>query len=267
VPADNSLYEDLDDWWDPNGNVAGLHAMNPVRSGYALEVLSRELGPPDGTRVLDVGCGGGILVEALLRAGWNVVGVDAAVGALERASTHGREQGLETICIGALGERLPFPDDAFDAVMSSDFLEHVDDIGSVVRECARVLAPGAVFLFDAINRTWLTLLFHIGVLQTIRKLVPDGTHDWRQFVRPEELEEAMRAAGLQPIEMRGLGPAHPIRFGLRILFRRNGWNPMPRFRLGSSLLGSYIGYARKPRAITCPGVSRSSGQERRLPGP
>jgi hypothetical protein len=86
-------------------------------------------------------------------------------------------------------------------------------------------------------------------------------------VRPEELEEAMRAAGLQAIEMRGLGPAHPLRFGLRILFRRNGWNPMPRFRLGSSLLGSYIGYAKKPRAVTYPATSRASEPGRRLPAP
>ncbi|MGH9335375.1 MAG: methyltransferase domain-containing protein, partial [Vicinamibacteria bacterium] len=116
MPADNSLYESLEDWWDPTGAVAGLHAMNPARSRYVLDVLRIRLGPPSRElALLDVGCGGGLLVEPLLRAGWRVIGVDAALGALRRASTHGREQGLATLYVAALAEKLPFADRSFAA--------------------------------------------------------------------------------------------------------------------------------------------------------
>jgi 2-polyprenyl-6-hydroxyphenyl methylase/3-demethylubiquinone-9 3-methyltransferase len=145
----------------------------------------------------------------------------------------------------ARGEQLPFEDGVFSAVVSSDFLEHVDDLDVVVQESARVLAPGGVFLYDTINRTWLTRIFHVGVLQEWRKLVPPRTHDWRQFVRPSELEAIMRSAGLQPVETLGLFPVHPTRFALHLLTHKKGRDKMPAFRIGSSTSGSYIGYAVK----------------------
>lgn len=246
MSADNSIYETLDDWWDPTGSVAGLHAMNPARVGYFRAVLEARLGPRlRGRRLLDVGCGGGLLTEELVKAGVLATGVDLAEGALRSAFAHARSRRLEPRYVRALGERLPFEDGSFSAVVSSDFLEHVGDLAAVVRECARVLAPGGVFLYDTINRTWLTRLFHVGLVQEWRKLVPPGTHDWRQFVRPAELEAAMRAAGLKPVERRGLGPVHPLRFALHLLTHRKGQDRMPPFRIGSSTAGSYVGYAVK----------------------
>lgn len=246
MPADNTIYETLDDWWDSTGSVAGIHAMNPARAGYFLAVIREKLGLPlRGLRVLDVGCGGGILTEKLLEAGILATGVDLAMGALRCALVHARSRGFEPRYIQARGERLPFEDGAFSAVVNSDFLEHVDDLDAVVQECARVLAPGGIFLYDTINRTWLTRLFHIGVLQEWRKLVPARTHDWHQFVRPAELDAAMLAAGLEPVETRGLGPVHPLRFALHLLSHRRGKDPMPPFRIGCSTAGSYVGYAVK----------------------
>ncbi|MFQ5739690.1 MAG: bifunctional 2-polyprenyl-6-hydroxyphenol methylase/3-demethylubiquinol 3-O-methyltransferase UbiG, partial [Acidobacteriota bacterium] len=201
--------------------------------------------PPEELSVLEVGCGGGLLSEELLRAGVSVTGVDLAGGALRHAMLHARSEGVEPRYVQAPAEALPFREKTFAAVLSSDFLEHVQDIRACVQECARVLSPGGVFLYDTINRTWLTRIFHVGVLQKWRKLVPPNTHDWRQFIRPRELEKAMRACGLQPVEKRGLHPAHPIRFALHLLTHRKGRDRMPPFRIVSSTAGSYLGYALK----------------------
>ncbi|MGH9463049.1 MAG: bifunctional 2-polyprenyl-6-hydroxyphenol methylase/3-demethylubiquinol 3-O-methyltransferase UbiG [Vicinamibacteria bacterium] len=246
VPADNSIYEWLDDWWDPTGSVAGIHAMNPPRVQYFFDVLQARFGRDlSGLRVLDVGCGGGLLTEELLRRGLHVTGADIVEGALRRATEHARSGGLMPLYVRARGERLPFSDATFSAVLSSDFLEHVGDLHDVVREAARVLAPGGLFLYDTINRTWLTLLFRVGILQEWRKLVPLRTHDWRQFVTPRELEAAMRAQGLRPMETRGLSPAQPIRFALHLLKHKKGRDRLPPFRIGKKVSGSYVGYATK----------------------
>lgn len=246
MPADNTIYETLDDWWDPTGSVAGIHAMNPARAEYFCAVIEARLGAPvRGLRLLDVGCGGGLLTEELLQEGIQAIGADAAGGALRCARDHARSRGLEPLYVRTVGESLPFDDGTFSCVVSCDFLEHVDDLGSVVRECARVLAPEGLFLYDTINRTWLTRLFHVGLLQEWRKLVPPDTHDWRQFVRPAELHAALRAAGLEPVETRGLQPVHPLRFAAHLLTHRRGKDRMPPFRIGSFLSGSYVGYAVK----------------------
>lgn len=246
MPADNSIYQTLDDWWDPTGSLAGIHAMDPARVGYFRGVLEGRFGPDlRGLRLLDVGCGGGILTEDFLRLGVFATGVDVAEKALRCAASHARAGSLKPIYVRARGERLPFADATFSAVVSSDFLEHVDDVRELVREGARLLEPGGLFLYDTINRTWLTLLFHIGILQEWRKLVPPRTHDWRQFVKPSELDATLRAEGLHPVETRGLFPAQPLRFALHLLRHRKGRDRMPPFRIGDWTVGSYVGYATK----------------------
>lgn len=245
VPADNSIYEWLD-WWDPTGPVAGIHAMNPARAGYFLGVLESRFGRDlSGLRVLDLGCGGGLLTEELLRRGVLATGVDMAEGALGRATEHARSGGLSPLYVRGRGERLPLLDASFSAVVCSDFLEHVDDVRVVLRESARVLAPGGLYLYDTINRTWLTRVFHVGLLQEWRRLVPPRTHDWGQFVTPGELTTAMRAEGLRPIETLGLRPARPLRFALRLVWHKKGRDRMPPFRIGGGVSGSYVGYATK----------------------
>ena len=134
---------------------------------------------------------------------------------------------------------------SFPVVMTSDFLEHVEDLTSVMRQCARVLAPGGLFLYDTINRTWLTRIFHIGVLQEWRRLVPEDTHDWRQFIKPRELEATMKNVDIHPVETLGLFPVAPIRFALHLLRHRRGRDTMPAFRIGAWTGGSYVGYGVK----------------------
>ena len=225
--------------------------MNPPRAGYFRSVLERELGPAFRRReILDVGCGGGLLTEELLRAGIRVTGIDIAERALRIARDHARQQGLDPRYARGRAEELPFADGSFAAVVSSDFLEHVDSLDAVVGECARVLESGGIFLFDTINRTWLTRVFHIGLLQEWRNLVPPHTHDWRQFIRPFELAGVLRRAGLAPVETRGLTPVHPIRFGLHLMIHRKGKDRMPPFHVSDSISGSYLGYAVKQGEVT-----------------
>ena len=246
MPADNSIYDTLEDWWDPTGSVAGIHAMNPARAGYFRDVLQARFGPDlSGVRILDVGCGGGLLTEELLRLGAITIGVDQAEAAVRCASAHARSRSLCSKYVRARGEQLPFEDGSFPAVVTSDFLEHVEDLTAITRECARVLAPGGLFLYDTINRTWLTRVFHIGVLQEWKRLVPEGTHDWRQFVRPSELRATMKNAQVRPVETRGLFPADPVRFALHLLKHKRGRDTMPAFRVGSWTAGSYVGYGVK----------------------
>ena len=246
MPADNSIYDTLDDWWDPTGSVAGIHAMNPARAGYFRGVLQARFGRDlSGVRVLDVGCGGGLLTEELLRLGAIAIGVDQAEAAVRCATAHAHSGSLCPRYVRARGEQLPFEDGSFPVVMTSDFLEHVDDLTSVIQESARVLAPGGLFLYDTINRTWLTRIFHIGVLQEWRRLVPEGTHDWRQFIRPCELEAAMKKVGLRPVETLGLFPVSPVRFALHLLRHKRDRDTMPAFRIGSWTAGSYVGYGVK----------------------
>jgi 2-polyprenyl-6-hydroxyphenyl methylase / 3-demethylubiquinone-9 3-methyltransferase len=253
MPVDNTIYETLDDWWDPTGSVAGIHAMNPARASYFCSALRTVLGTDWTTRpILDVGCGGGLLTEELARAGARVTGIDLAGRALRIARDHAGLQNLTPSYVRAAAERIPFPDETFAAVLSSDFLEHVTDLALVVRECARVLAPGGVFLFDTINRTWFTSLFHINLLQEWRAIVPANTHDWHRFIKPTELAALMRAAGLEPVQTRGLFPVHPIRFGLHLLRHRFGKDRMPPFRVCSVTAGSYLGYGVKGAARRFP---------------
>ena len=246
MPADNSIYETLDDWWDSTGSVAGIHAMNPARARYFRGVLEARLGPDlSGVRVLDVGCGGGLLTEELLRLGAIAIGVDQAEAAVRCATTHAHSGGLLSRYVRARGEQLPFEDRSFPVVMTSDFLEHVENLSSVMRECARVLAPGGLFLYDTINRTWLTRIFHVGVLQEWRRLVPEGTHDWRQFIKPCELEATMKNVDVRPVETLGLFPVDPVRFALHLLKHKRGRDTMPAFRIGAWTGGSYVGYGVK----------------------
>jgi 2-polyprenyl-6-hydroxyphenyl methylase/3-demethylubiquinone-9 3-methyltransferase len=237
---DLGYFGDLDAlWWDPAGPAGVLHAMNPARIGFYLAALER----PRGRLVLDAGCGGGLVAKSLAEAGAVVVGVDrlpACVEVARRAVPAGFRPAVAEL------ERLPFADASFDAVVAADVLEHVPDLPAAVAELARVLRPGGSFLFDTINRTpwaWLTAL--LGA-ERLAGLVPRGTHDWRLFIRPAELDLLLRRAGLAAAATAGLAPR--IRPGdvARVLLGRR-LSPPP-FAVGRGRRALWLGHYRKGTA-------------------
>jgi 2-polyprenyl-6-hydroxyphenyl methylase / 3-demethylubiquinone-9 3-methyltransferase len=251
---DNEYYEGMDElWWDPTGPAAILHAINQPRVGFYL----KELGHLDGRLVLDAGCGGGLVARELAAAGAGVVGVDRSLGSLGVARRAvgrrgpGNPEGVPR-SIGSFHpaqgrlERLPFADGSFDAVVAADVLEHLPDLPAAVQEVTRVLAPGGSFLFDTINRTpwaWFTAVFG---LEQVLRIVPRGTHDWRLFIRPAELDRLLRRAGLEPVELCGLAPKiGPGVVARGLLTRRID---IPSFATGNGRRASYLGHYRKAPA-------------------
>jgi len=252
---DNEYYEGMDElWWDPAGPAAILHAINRPRVDFYL----KELGDLTGRRVLDAGCGGGLVARELAAAGAEVVGVDRSLGSLgvaRRAVDGRRGPGNPTGGPRSIGsfrpvqgrlERLPFADGDFDAVVAADVLEHLPDLPAAVAELARVLAPGGGFVFDTVNRTswsWFTAVFG---LEQVLRMVPRGTHDWRLFIRPEELDRLLRGASLQPVTLTGLAPRiGPGVVARGLLTRRID---VPTFAAGDGRRASYLGHYRKAAA-------------------
>ena len=235
---DNEYYEGMDElWWDPAGPAVILHAINRPRVGFYLD----ELGDLRGRLVLDAGCGGGLVARELAAAGAEVVGIDRSLGSLgvaRRAVRRGQFRPAQ----GRL-ERLPFAGGSFDVVVAADVLEHLPDLPAAVAELARVLAPGGSFVFDTINRTpWAWFVAVFGLEQVLR-MVPRGTHDWRLFIRPAELDRLLRRAGLEPVELRGLAPQiGPGVVARGLLTRRID---VPSFATGNGRRASYLGHYRK----------------------
>ena len=159
-----------------------------------------------GRDVLDLGCAGGFMAEALALRGANVTGIDPAEDAIDAARAHARESGLRIGYDVGAGEALPYESASFDAVVCVDVLEHVADLAKVLSEVVRTLRPGGLFLFDTINRTLLARLATITVAEDVLRLLPRGKHDPAMFVRPAELRAAMPRAGLVPGAITGLGP-------------------------------------------------------------
>jgi 2-polyprenyl-6-hydroxyphenyl methylase/3-demethylubiquinone-9 3-methyltransferase len=233
-------YDDADQaWWDPAGPARLLHAMNPVRLGFYLE----QLGAPTGRRVLDAGCGGGLVAAGLAEAGADVIGLDASVPSLAVA---GRAVPKRFAPVAGALERVPLADGCVDAVVAADVLEHVGDLPAVVGELARVLVPGGLLLFDTINRT--PEAWFLGVLgaERIVGLVPRGTHDRRLLIRPVELDRLLTGAGLVPVTVTGLRPRIGPAGVLRGLVTRR-LDP-PAFERTRGLRVSYLGAYRKAAA-------------------
>jgi 2-polyprenyl-6-hydroxyphenyl methylase / 3-demethylubiquinone-9 3-methyltransferase len=256
LPVDNLLYDRLAaDWWDDRGLLHALAALNPARFGYMRRVLIDELHlTPTGLRVLDVGCGGGLLAEEFARLGCAVTGVDPSEESLAAARAHAAGQGLAIEYRTGRGEELPFADESFDVVYCCDVLEHVDDLRQVIAESSRVLRTGGVYLYDTINRTPRSWLVVIELLQQCRwtALLPPRLHDWHMFIRPAELGLLLEQHGLRTGGLTGLKPrANPLSL-LRTLRRRKRGRlsyreAMERMDLGESpdTSISYLGYARK----------------------
>ena len=189
-------------WWDPASEMFGpLHAINPLRLGWIEEMT----GGLAGKRVVDVGCGGGILTEAMATAGASVLGIDLGAKALGVAKLHKLESGTAAeyrlISAEALAAEQPA---SFDAVTCMELLEHVPDPASTVAACASLAKPGATVLFSTINRNLRSYLFAVIGAEYVLRLLPRGTHDYARFVQPAELAALGRRAGLAPAGITGM---------------------------------------------------------------
>jgi len=209
VSVDNTIYErDAAGWWSDDCHLVLLKGIVPARIELLREAWTDALGRElEGAELLDVGCGGGLSAEELARQGCRVTGIDPSPGSIATAREHAAESDLEIDYAVGAGEELPFADASFDVVSCCDVLEHVDDVAAVLAEAARVLRPGGLFFYDTINRTWLSRLIAIRLLQNWSWLAiaPPDLHSWDRFIRPAELNEALAQAGLVPEAQHGLG--------------------------------------------------------------
>jgi 2-polyprenyl-6-hydroxyphenyl methylase/3-demethylubiquinone-9 3-methyltransferase len=187
-------------WWDPNGEARPLHDLNPARLGYVAERVKL-----DGAEVLDVGCGGGLLSEALASRGARVTALDLSPEVLEAARLHLYESGLKVDyreqSVESLADECPA---RFDVITCMEMLEHVPDPASVVEACARLLKPGGRLFLSTLNRTPAAFGLAIVGAEYLMRLLPRGTHRYAQFIRPSELAGAIRGAGLELEDVSGL---------------------------------------------------------------
>lgn len=202
--ADNKEIEKFDrvsqTWWDPKGEMGTLHTINPLRTNFIMERLT-ERNP----RILDVGCGGGILSEALAKAGAQVTGLDLSEASIQVAKQHARQQGLEIdYRFESVQDVAQQQAGTFDAVTCMEMLEHVPEPGRVVAACAQALKPGGQAFFSTINRTPKAFLFAIVGGEYILRLLPRGTHTYSKLIRPQELKGWNREAGLEFVRLASL---------------------------------------------------------------
>ncbi len=187
-------------WWDPTSEFRPLHEINPLR----LEWINARV-PLAGKRVIDIGCGGGILTEAMARKGAQATGIDLSDKALKVADLHGLESGVtvryEKIAAEDMALREP---GSFDVVTCMEMLEHVPDPAAIVRACAQLVKPGGHVFFSTINRNPKSYLFAIIGAEYLLRLLPRGTHDFAKFIQPAELGQFIRNAGLDLDGMRGM---------------------------------------------------------------
>jgi 2-polyprenyl-6-hydroxyphenyl methylase/3-demethylubiquinone-9 3-methyltransferase len=200
-----------DTWWDPRGKMGVLHKFNPVRLGFIKDAACRQFGRDGrrldslaGLRILDIGCGGGILCEPLARIGAQVVGADPAAPNIEAAKLHAAEAGLAVDYRATTAEALADAGERFDVVLAMEVVEHVADLSLFVGRCAEMVRPGGLMIAATINRTLKSFALAIVGAEYVLRWLPRGTHQWDKFVTPNELEAALARHGLSVIEEAGV---------------------------------------------------------------
>ncbi|PSF14390.1 bifunctional 3-demethylubiquinol 3-O-methyltransferase/2-polyprenyl-6-hydroxyphenol methylase [Marinobacter fuscus] len=216
-------------WWDPSSEFKPLHDINPLRLNYIDERVSLA-----GKRALDVGCGGGLLAEGMALRGAHVTGIDMGEAPLSVAKLHGMESGVTVDYRQTTVEELArHPEHAgqYDVVTCLEMLEHVPDPASVIRACASMLRPGGDLFVSTINRNPKSFLFAIVGAEYVMNLLPKGTHEWKKFIRPSEMSDYLRAAGLDVCELTGMT-----------------YNPITKiYKLGRDVDVNYLMHARDSR--------------------
>ncbi|MFL6821659.1 MAG: bifunctional 2-polyprenyl-6-hydroxyphenol methylase/3-demethylubiquinol 3-O-methyltransferase UbiG [Xanthobacteraceae bacterium] len=199
------------EWWDPRGKMAMLHRFNPVRLAFIkqsacrhFERDERRLDALAGLRVLDIGCGGGILSEPLARLGAEVVGADPSQTNIEAAKLHASEAGIVVDYRVTTAEALADEGERFDLVLAMEVVEHVADLGLFIGRCAEMVRPGGAMITATLNRTLKSFALAIVGAEYVLRWLPRGTHQWDKFVTPNELEAALERHGLRVIDETGV---------------------------------------------------------------
>lgn len=198
------------EWWDPNGKFKPLHMLNPCRLDYITRQIAAEFGrdlsdkaPFKDLRLLDIGCGGGLLSEPMARLGATVVGADAAEGNLPVARIHAQQSGLDIDYRHTTAEALAHAGEQFDVVLNMEVVEHVADPLSFLTACRNLLKPGGLHICSTINRNPKSYAVAILGAEVVMRWLPRGTHEWSKFITPDELYELLQNAGLRPVDKKG----------------------------------------------------------------
>ena len=199
------------EWWDPNGKFRPLHKFNPVRLAYIRDQIANRFGrdpraarPLAGLRILDIGCGGGLLCEPMARLGADVVGADASETNIEVAKLHAAEAKVDVDYRATTAEALAAAGEEFDVILNMEVVEHVPDMPFFVGVCAEMVKPGGIMFVATINRTFKALALAIVGAEIVLRWLPRGTHEFGKLVRPEELEKALRDAGMSIADRTGV---------------------------------------------------------------
>ncbi|MDA0901578.1 MAG: bifunctional 2-polyprenyl-6-hydroxyphenol methylase/3-demethylubiquinol 3-O-methyltransferase UbiG [Proteobacteria bacterium] len=222
-PAEIAKFEAMAaEWWDPNGKFRPLHMMNPVRLDYITRQIAAEFGrdltaerPFEGLRILDIGCGGGLLSEPMARRGADVVGADAAERNIPVARVHAEQSGLTIDYRHTSAEALTAAGEQFDVVLNMEVVEHVADPQAYLTACHDLLKSGGLMLCSTINRNPKSFAMAIVGAEYIMRWLPKGTHEWSKFITPDELFKMIEIAGLRPVDRKGY-VFNPISWGWSI---------------------------------------------------
>jgi 2-polyprenyl-6-hydroxyphenyl methylase/3-demethylubiquinone-9 3-methyltransferase len=204
------------EWWDPQGKFKPLHMLNPCRLDYITTQIAAEFGrdllspaPFAGLRILDIGCGGGLLCEPMARLGATVVGADAAPRNIPVAQLHAAQSGLVIDYRHTTAEDLAAAGEVFDVVLNMEVIEHVADPPAYLQACHDLMRPGGLMVCSTLNRNPKSYLMAIVGAEQVMRWLPKGTHDWRKFITPDELFALLRDAGLDPVDRKGM-VFHPL---------------------------------------------------------
>ncbi|MBD8067008.1 bifunctional 2-polyprenyl-6-hydroxyphenol methylase/3-demethylubiquinol 3-O-methyltransferase UbiG [Devosia sp. PTR5] len=205
-----------EEWWNPSGKFKPLHKFNPVRLRYIRDHLVRHFGraansirPFEGLKVLDVGCGGGLLCEPLTRLGATVTGIDAAQRNIRIAQIHAEQAGLEIDYRATTSEALVAAGERFDVVLNMEVVEHVDNVPLYMKSCADLVAPGGLLFTATLNRTARAWALAVIGAEYVLRWLPRGTHDWNKFLTPDEIRSLLTRNGLSVVDQTGV-VFHPL---------------------------------------------------------
>lgn len=198
-------------WWDPDGPLGILHKLHPTRMAYIREQIvawrclkGDEGAPCTGLRMLDVGCGGGIIAESLARLGGDVTGIDASLEGIQAAQSHAQAMGLSLCYRHGVIDDMVREGKSYDVITALEVVEHIPDVGAFIHDLGKLLAPNGLLIMATVNKTAKSFMMGIVAAEYILQWVPRGTHDWRRFIRPSTMARFIHNAGADVIDISGI---------------------------------------------------------------